>query len=427
MLGSYILRGAFALAAISLSLGLISGSATATQKIPTNAEIYRMLLAQQKEIARQRAEIEALKARDSAQSAELSRTRADLGKARKAAARAVRTSEEATALAAKSLQPAAGGTQVASAGPFVRLDRRKDSAWKAGLGAVFLRPSHDFTEFVTDANFPGEEPLKQIGIEPGFKPGVLASLMYEFEGSAFDFKLSYLGLSGKSRDQADVNNGVPTLSAINVSRDNRAKASFVAHAESKVNFDIHVADLEGGATLKFGENVDLRLFTGLRFASLSTRQDSEYSGLNLSPVDELAVVERHSFYGAGPRLGGDWAWNLGWAGLSVIGNSSAGVLVGRRRTVHSEAANLDIGRNDNHEVERTSMAVVPVVDMMLGLRWERAMSARSWIEIETGYMVQAWFGGTGILKAATSQEGRTDLELGNLYLDGFFLRGKWVW
>lgn len=426
MLRSTMLRSAFALAATFLFLMAMPGPAAASQKIPTNAEIYQMLLVQQKEIARQRTEIEALKARDSAQAAELQRTRTALLDARRAAGKAIKASEAATALAAKSVQPAAGGTQVAAAGPFVRLDTKRKGKWTAGLGAVFLRPNSDFLEFVTSAKFVGEEPLKQRAIEPGYHPGVEATLAYNAEGSPFDFKLSYLWLSGKSRADANVT-GAPFLSAINVSRDNRTKAEFVATAESKFNFDFNVADIEGGANLKVGESVDLRLFTGLRLASLRTRQDSEYSGRDLSATDELAVYERSSFYGAGPRLGADWAWNLGWQGLSVIGGSSGGVLIGHRRTIHGEAANIDNGLNDNHEVERTSTAVVPVVDMMLGVRWEHRMSDMSWIEFETGYMVQAWFGGTSILKASTSQEGRTELELGNIYLDGFFLRGKWVW
>lgn len=183
-------------------------------------------------------------------------------------------------------------------------------------------------------------------------------------------------------------------------------------AQAKARLAYNVYDLEFGRTLKIDEWMNLRLYTGLRYASIYQSLSATYQG---RLADAAFAEVRSNFDGGGPIFGGETSLRLA-GGLSVFGKANGGMIFGNLRPSLEETNNG--GATIYSDLSARSRQIVPFVSLGFGLSWQyRGLTVRA------GYETVNWF---GLIQRPTLvddfSEGKTILREHDLSLDGLFFQ-----
>ncbi len=209
-----------------------------------------------------------------------------------------------------------------------------------------------------------------IGGEVGFRP---ADSLWSFVG-----RVRY-GESNKDEDDSSF--GIPGISF------NSAKAD---HREHHI-----VADLEIGRDVglgALGDDSNLRLFAGLRFAHL--KADGSYSNYSIDLLERLnssdVDIDR-TFTGIGPRIGFDATVPVSEQFSLDLGAAGA-VLFGRQKFEASGYSAfyipiVPIGGSNDIDETRSKSVVVPNVEASAALSWHVTDNAK----FTLGYRVDSYF------------------------------------
>lgn len=178
--------------------------------------------------------------------------------------------------------------------------------------------------------------------------------------------------------------------------------------------ELNVYDLEAGHWLRVSDSVSGRVSVGLRYAQVDQELRALYDGGSFGSglVDAPARFE-----GFGGRLAGAVYWDLAW-GFSVFGDLGVSLLAGELQSNRYEenfgTAVVDV----KNEVEQ----IIPVVDMSLGVAWNRG----PWT-LSGGYELSNWFNVSTTTDFVDNFNGGSlDDGLSDLGFDGFFLRLAYV-
>ncbi len=189
-------------------------------------------------------------------------------------------------------------------------------------------------------------------------------------------------------------------------------------AEANTTLDYTSTDLELGYAMELGEQFDLRLFSGLRFADTDQDLTVKYDGVDFT---EAKVFVDQDFTGFGPRIGADARWAIG-SGFSVFGRAAGSLLMGDRQVSYLETDN---GGEDvvADFQQQNSDEVMPVAEMALGLDWTRSIAERAGLSLSVGYEYQNWFNAyEDIQFVDAANPGLFTESKGDMTFQGFFVR-----
>lgn len=289
--------------------------------------------------------------------------------------------------------------------------------------SLFLKPVNDQLHFAlltpTSAITPGGSlppPGSELAsVETDYAPGFRLGLGSKIGTSGMDaaFAFSYLKSKNVSRVTQPAGG---QLVAIRFPSTNLNR--YADSASGKYNLDNIVLDFEVGQKLNLGSGLGMRLFAGLRYASMKTRLKVTYYGEDFAGPGRVVVMEKSSMAGIGPRFGSSMTWNLPF-GLYVGGDAAASLLFGNLdHTTQVEGGGiyiLDFDSNDTGQL-------FPVVESKLALGWQKQFTDRIGLSIESGYRYQVWFSAQGELRIPDADnlqfvdKSRTDIGLHGPFL-----------
>ena len=239
-------------------------------------------------------------------------------------------------------------------------------------------------------------------------PGVRAAIAYQLPGRGWDLGVAYTYLT--ATDEFGTAAPVGGLLYPTLTRAGMTNEAMAAAARARLTLDVY--DLTAGRTWDVDCACRLRVFGGLRLATIRQSLEAAYLGRDA----DCAVVDTRSNYdGVGPLFGFEWALGIG-GGFGLFGRASGALLTGTLRAPFTETNNA--GATLIADLPDRGALTVPVVSLGVGVTYEyRGVFVRA------GYEVTNWFGPferpTFVDDLA---EGKFVRRSGNLALDGFFFQ-----
>jgi hypothetical protein len=152
-------------------------------------------------------------------------------------------------------------------------------------------------------------------------------------------------------------------------------------ASAQASLDYNTYDLLLGKRFVVDNHLALRLFGGIRFASIQQDFDAFYEGID---ARSAAVNVNSKFQGVGPLFGGEAVW-AGWKGFHLYARGSGGLLTGQSDNpyIESNSAGNTLYASTANDIRK----VVPVASVGIGAGWQyRSVSLR------VGYEITNYFG-----------------------------------
>lgn len=238
--------------------------------------------------------------------------------------------------------------------------------------------------------------------------GLRVGLGYRVPDSCWEVGFTYTYLHSQGHSGAAAPDG--GLLYPELTRPGLTDSALTAIANARLGYNVF--DLEFARTIDVDEWMQVRLFSGIRFASIQQTLSARYDGML---ADSAFAQSRSNFDGAGPMFGAETRWRLR-PGLSLFGRLSGGLIYGNVRSSLTETNNG--GATLYADIADRNRQIVPVVGMGLGVAWEyRGLTFRA------GYEAVNWF---GLIERPTLtndfSEGKLLPRLNDLSIDGFFLQ-----
>jgi hypothetical protein len=186
----------------------------------------------------------------------------------------------------------------------------------------------------------------------------------------------------------------------------------VTSAAADAGLEYNAYDILVGKRFSLDEHLAMRMFGGVRFASLQQDFSAYYDGLDARTA---AVQANSKFQGFGPIFGSE-AVLAGWNGFHLYARASGGLLTGESKNPFIETNGG--GNTIYADTANNIRKVVPVANVGIGGGWQyRTVSIRVGYEITNYFNVidQVRFtDDIGVGKFTTRQS--------NLSLEGLFLQ-----
>jgi hypothetical protein len=274
---------------------------------------------------------------------------------------------------------------------------------------LLLRPRRGAFDFaLVDPNkdlIPGGN-LESLNYEQ--RSGVRAGVGYRFSDSAWAAGFTYTFLrSGADRTLNSTPTGViyPTLTRPGLI-DN---AGF---AQATASLEYNVFDLEVGRQIHADERLNMRLYAGLRFATIRQDFDVLY---DLRDANLARVRTKSNFDGFGPLLGGEGSLKT-FGGFHIFGRAQASLLTGNITNPYAETQND--GGTLFATVDYRTRRVIPVMGAGVGVGWENRGVA-----LRVGYEMTNWFNLIDQIRFTNDlAEGKLVTRPGDLSLEGLFVQ-----
>ena len=263
--------------------------------------------------------------------------------------------------------------------------------FKVGIDALYLRPSNSDLNYATvvlppDGFFTAGSQRNSF-VDPAYDWGFYAQIGYLFPCTGNDLTLGYTYLRSDETDSVIAGSGatiavVPFLGAIFPG----------GSATGKSEFDLNVADLEGGQRFTTG-SYDMRMFAGLRYANIDHELQTHVQSTGVGgPIGSQEF--KSQFRGLGPRLGVDGRYCLS-IGFGNDANLSTALLVSHVDAHYDRTfqltPSLSVARFQARNGSENRL--VPVLEAKLGVDYTYIMDCRckSALAFEAGYQATNYF------------------------------------
>jgi Legionella pneumophila major outer membrane protein precursor len=281
--------------------------------------------------------------------------------------------------------------------------------WYAGVEFLYFTPRERGLDFALvdprDDLVPAGT-TQSLNLRPA--PGLRASLGYVLPGLRWDLGFTYTYFTATDEFGTAAPPGgllYPTLTRPGLTDEAQTAA---AHARLTLN----MYDITAGRTLDVDDAFRVRLFGGVRLATISQDFSAAYSGRDA----DYANVDIHSRYnGYGPIFGAETGLSFG-NGLGLFGRMTGGLLTGTATNPLIETNNA--GATVYTAVGDHFALTVPVLTLGVGITYEyRGFFVRA------GYEVTNFF---NLFERPTFvdsfAEGKFIQQSAGLALDGFFVQ-----
>lgn len=295
-----------------------------------------------------------------------------------------------TILSASSLQ--------AAPSPFATLDFLYWKANENGLGYALQRDK------IHEPHFEWDE---------GFRVG-LGSLL---EHDQWDIALSWTRFHTFARETTQADEGIFPLWLTPTA----GPANSIPKAEEHWRLHLGLVDLELARDFSISCALQLKPHLGLRYGCIRQK----YHLLYTESLDSLALSMKNKYWGIGPRAGLDTNWQLG-RGFSLYGKGGVSLLFGSFYIHQAEKAHPGneklLGVHNNFSLSR------PIVDLSLGLGWERSFKEGCYhLEIQGGWEELFFFGQNQFLHfTSASAPGIFFSNQGDLTIQGLTLHTRFI-
>lgn len=157
-----------------------------------------------------------------------------------------------------------------------------------------------------------------------------------------------------------------------------------ADASARMNYA--ATDAELAYRFKIGQSLGVRVFGGLRFATVNQVMNVAYDGRDFNQA--TARIENR-LSGFGPRMGAQADLRLG-KDFSLFGRGAGMILVGNRTTSYEETDNnrADLVARISQDKYQT---FVPGLEFALGVSWQPKISQQATLNLSAGYEYQHLF------------------------------------
>ena len=268
---------------------------------------------------------------------------------------------------------------------------------QSGLDYALVDPRDDITP---------QGPFKSA--QYSFTSGLRIGIGYRFHTSAWEVGVNYTHLNGGGNDSVTAVPGGLLYPQPN--RPGLTDSALTGYATARLNYNLY--DLEMGRLIDVDEYMQMRLFTGIRFASIRHSFTALYNGR----LADQAFVQTHSnFEGAGPIFGVDMRWKIG-SQFQIFSRVHGGLIYGRTASGQRETNNG--GATLYADVSDDNRSVVPMVGFALGASYQYRG-----VTIRAGYEAVNWF---GLMRRPAFvndfSEGKIVPQQSDLSIDGFFIQ-----
>lgn len=291
--------------------------------------------------------------------------------------------------------------------------------FKVGIDALYLRPTNSDLGYATVITTPANSTIgynNNRSVEPSFDWGVYAQIGYLFPATGNDLTLGYTYLSSNETDSVvaptpSINNGTATsngqifVSPLSVlsTIGNEAGDTGFGGAQGKARVTLNVVDLEAGQRFTTG-SYDMRMFAGLRYANINSKEDAagvpfQLSGVTSGNVNTTTAGAQEfstQFNGVGPRIGVDARYCLN-SGFGLDADLSTSLLAGRANSNYY----ANFSTNTGNVISTANFAskngndtrLVPVLEAKLGVDYTYITDCRckSSLVFEAGYQTTNYF------------------------------------
>ncbi|HET6574315.1 MAG TPA: Lpg1974 family pore-forming outer membrane protein [Fimbriiglobus sp.] len=282
-------------------------------------------------------------------------------------------------------------------------------AWLVTADYLLWRPRLDSTDYALLDPRNDLAPQGRVrNLTYDTRSGLRVGLGYRLPGHGWDVGVTYTDLHTSGHDALAAPPGgvlYPTLTRPGL-------IDTASRAAATAGLDYQVFDIDFGKRFAVDPYLSLRVFGGVRLASIDVDQSVLYDGCQarLAEVRTCAGLE-----GAGPTAGAEARWAVSDR-LGLFGTARGGMLFadfdGRVRETNAGGAVL------NADVSDRFAGLAPFVSVGLGGSWRWRT-----LTLVAGYEVTHWF------KATTRPvlvddfaAGKVVRRRGDLSLDGIFLR-----
>lgn len=187
-----------------------------------------------------------------------------------------------------------------------------------------------------------------------------------------------------SSTQGNTSNSIVAGSLVGLVQTDLASA-----ANSSWFIKINQFDIEGGYTWCLCDALTLRPFIGIKGAFLTQAQGINYFALNGVPSSNAHIERNHKFISFGPRIGIEEQWHI-VNNISVIGNLATSLLFGKFNLTNRFIIS-DGTRSTGPVTFDCRKELYPMMEMLLGLCWEKACEGYPLIQVAVAYELQYWW------------------------------------
>ncbi len=164
-------------------------------------------------------------------------------------------------------------------------------------------------------------------------------------------------------------------------------------SNEKVKLRYQVADFEAGYNWTMGQNSNLRLFGGVRFAHFNQTANASLDGTTtISGYDHVGGKRKTTFWGVGPRLGVNGTFGLGNSGFNLFGSLSGAMLYGKYKDSHSVGASGLATPTGTSYTDRSKHKWVPNAEGEVGVGYNFNTSGGTTLGLQLGYRGEKWWG-----------------------------------
>jgi len=194
-------------------------------------------------------------------------------------------------------------------------------------------------------------------------------------------------------------------------------------ASAQWRLNMNVVDLELGRNFYVSPRLMLRPFYGLKGAWNKQHMDVSFTGISTNVPATAGIV--HSMtnkiknWGIGVRAGMDTSWHFSRS-FSIIGDMAfTGLWEEFKMTRFDTEESLGTLTGSNVNIKENQYTVEPVIEWMLGLKWETGFSCDAYhLAITAAWEEQVWFEQNNFLRIpGTASATGNSLSLQGLTLD----------
>lgn len=305
----------------------------------------------------------------------------------------------------------------AAAGPATVTVPQGQAGMTASVEAIYLRPSRSNLDFAIEAPTAAGVQGNVVGVDPDYDLGGRLGLNWA-NGSGNDIGLQVTWLDASDSASASAPAG-GVLFGTRLHPNSILDETSPTSASADYDFDHTAVDLSVGQRINVGSNLNLRLFGGLRYASLEQDFDIFYT----NGVNTVNISEQNDFDGIGPRVGLEGRWGFG-QGFSIFGEAAGSVLVGDFDLSYTDIENGGASTRVNID-ESFDNRVVPVVEGRVGIAYNAKLASERSFGVSLGYEWQNWYNVVSVDRFSDDVDRQLlSTDTTDIGLDGFFLKGQ---
>lgn len=281
--------------------------------------------------------------------------------------------------------------------------------WYAAAEFLYFTPRQRGLDFALVDPFNDLVPsgtVQTLNYRPS--PGVRAGLAYILPGRGWDLGFTFTYFTATD----EFGTAAPVAGLLYPSLTRPGLINEAAAGAANARLTLNIYDITAGRTWGVDEATHVRLFGGVRLATVRQQFDAAYWGRD---ADAAFVETRHRYDGVGPLFGAETWCGVG-GGLGLFGRATGALLTGTMRAPVSETNNG--GATVYTDLRDRYALTVPVLTLGVGVSYEyRGVFLRA------GYEVTNWF---GLFERPTFTdsfaEGKFVRQSSNLALDGLFVQ-----